>query len=658
MIPALPTLGALSQNLALGFAVITIIVLLAYLRKGDTRLFITGQRSALLVSWLTILSTVILAFELINSNFNLSYVAQYTSRATPLLYKISALWAGQAGSLLFWVFILAVYGLIVIYQNRDRNRLMMPWVIIIITGVELFFLFMTNFITNPFAPVDPGIVVRDGNGLNPLLQNVTMAIHPPTLYLGYVGFAVPFAFAMAALISGDTTAAWIRLVRRWTLVTWLALSIGIILGAWWAYQELGWGGYWAWDPVENASFMPWLTATAFIHSIIIQEKRSMLKVWNMVLIIVTFALSIFGTFLTRSGVMSSVHSFTASSLGPLFLGFVFLILIVSTLVLIKRLPLMRAENRIESFLSRESGFLFNNVVFIVMCFAVFWGTMFPVLTEAVRGTKITVGPPFFNQVNIPIGLVLLLLTGIGPLLAWRQTPRASLVKQFSIPLLAGLVTALMVYIFGLRGYPLVSLALAGFVLATIVLEFSRGIRVRHRKFGEAIPAAFWKIIRKNRHRYGGYIVHFGVVLMFVGFVGKAFDQDIETVVKAGDKFHLAGYEFELKQISTEERPNHFALIADLAVKRVDGEFVTRLFPEKRIYFHRDPDEHRRQPHSELDIHTTMKEDIYSVFTGIDTEKQAASFKIMVNPLVNWVWLGGYIFVLGTLIAMWPNRRRK
>ncbi len=658
MIGSLATLGAVSQSLALGFSFLTLVIVGYFIRSSDNRLYISGRRAAIISSSLVIFATLILARELIRSNFNLEYVAQYTSAATPLLYKISALWAGQAGSLLFWVFILSIYNLVVIYQNWNANKVMMPWVLVIITLVQFFFLIMTNFVTNPFSPVEAGIIVSDGNGLNPLLQNVTMAIHPPTLYLGYVGFAIPFAFAMAAMITGDSSATWIKLVRRWTLVTWLALGIGILLGAWWAYQELGWGGYWAWDPVENASLMPWLTATAFIHSIIIQEKRDMLRVWNMVLIIVTFALSIFGTFLTRSGVMSSVHSFTASSLGPLFLGFVFLILIVSTLLLIKRLPQLRTPNRIESFISRESGFLFNNVIFVVMCFAVFWGTMFPVLTEAVRGTKITVGPPFFNQVNIPIGLLLLLLTGIGPLLAWRRTSRTVLIKLFSIPVVAGLVSLVIFLLMDLSGYIVISFSLSVFVATTIALEFIRGITARKQRFGESIIKAFWQMLRKNRHRYGGYIVHFGIVLMFIGFTGQAFDQDIETAIKTGDKFHLGGYEIDLRDIRTEERSNHFAWIAHLRISEVGGDHITNLFPEKRIYFHRHPDQRRRQPHSELDIYTTLSQDIYSVFSGYDSSTESASFKIMINPLVSWVWIGSYIFVLGSLIALWPERRRQ
>ena len=328
------------------------------------------------------------------SNFDIDYVARYTSFETPTMYKISALWAGQSGSLLFWLFILSIFSVIVILQNQTKHHKLMPWIIISISVVQIFFLVLTNFITNPFKPTDTDFVIQNGNGLNPLLQNLTMAIHPPTLYLGYVGLTVPFAFAFSALVNKDLGSLWIKSIRRWTLISWLFLSIGIILGGWWAYQELGWGGYWAWDPVENASFMPWLTLTAFLHSIIIQEKSGMLRFWNMILIFITFTLTIFGTFLTRSGVMSSVHSFTESSLGPVFLSFVFFLLIVSFALIYIRKDHLKSAKKIESFASREGGFLLNNVIFVVLCFAVFWGTIFPVVSEAVRGTKITVGAPF------------------------------------------------------------------------------------------------------------------------------------------------------------------------------------------------------------------------------------------------------------------------
>ncbi|MDP6034299.1 MAG: heme lyase CcmF/NrfE family subunit, partial [Candidatus Marinimicrobia bacterium] len=562
---------------------------------------------------------------------------------------------GQSGSLLFWLFILSIYTTIVILQNQQKHNSLMPWVIITLAIVQMFFLVLTNYVTNPFKPTDADFIVSNGNGLNPLLQNVTMAIHPPTLYLGYVGFSVPFGFAISAMINRDTSPLWIQSIRRWSLVAWLFLSIGIILGGWWAYRELGWGGYWAWDPVENASFMPWLTATAFVHSIIIQEKKDMLRVWNMVLIIITFTLCIFGTFLTRSGVMSSVHSFTGSSLGPIFLTFVFLIMIVSFGMMYFRRNELRSTKKMESFTSRESGFLFNNMVFVVMCFAVFWGTLFPVFSEAIRGTKITVGPPFFNQINIPIGLILLALTGIGPLLAWRKTGKKILIRNFTFPIITGLIVAILLLIIGLRGAVVISFSLGAFVTATITTEFTRGIQARRKKFNESIITALIKMVSKNRSRYGGYVVHLGIVFMFVGFTGHAFDQEKEFSLKVGESNHVAGYNFKLIQMSETERPNHYAWISDLRVTNDEGKFVTNLHPEKRIYFHRNPDPNRRQPHSELDIYTTMNRDIYSIFSDVDSENSVAFIKIMVNPLVQWVWLGGYILVFGTIVALWPRK---
>ena len=650
-----PIAGSVAMNLAFGFSILTVLTLFLYNKNGDERLFLTGQRLALGISFFVFLATFILAYQLVQSNFDIDYVARYTSLETPVVYKISALWAGQSGSLLFWLFILSIYTTIVILQNQQKHNSLMPWVIITLAIVQMFFLVLTNYVTNPFKPTDADFIVSNGNGLNPLLQNVTMATHPPTLYLGYVGFSVPFGFAISAMINRDTSPLWIQSIRRWALVSWLFLSIGIILGGWWAYRELGWGGYWAWDPVENASFMPWLTATAFVHSIIIQEKKDMLRVWNMVLIIITFTLCIFGTFLTRSGVMSSVHSFTGSSLGPIFLTFVFSIMIVSFGMMYFRRNDLRSTKKMESFTSRESGFLFNNMVFVVMCFAVFWGTLFPVFSEAIRGTKITVGPPFFNQINIPIGLILLALTGIGPLLAWRKTGKKSLIRNFTFPIITGLIVAILLLIIGLRGAVVISFSLGAFVTATITTEFTRGIQARRKKFNESIITALIKMVSKNRSRYGGYVVHLGIVFMFVGFTGHAFDQEKEFSLKVGESNHVAGYNFKLIQMSETERPNHYAWISDLRVTNDEGKFVTNLHPEKRIYFHRNPDPNRRQPHSELDIYTTMNRDIYSIFSGVDSENSVAFIKIMVNPLVQWVWLGGYILVFGTIVALWPRK---
>jgi cytochrome c-type biogenesis protein CcmF len=653
-----PVLGSVSLSLAAGFGILSIILLSLYIRSDDYRFFLAGRRMAIIVSVLVIIATLVLVKELITSNFDVDYVAHYTSIETPTVYKFTALWAGQSGSLLFWIFILSIYSLITIFQNRNRYHRMMPWVLCVILTVQLFFLILTNFITNPFEPTNADFIVANGLGLNPLLQNLTMAIHPPVLYLGFVGFTIPFAFTVAALLTNEKGSLWVRSIRRWSLVTWLALSSGIMLGGWWAYQELGWGGYWAWDPVENASFMPWLTGTAFLHSIIIQEKKNMLRIWNAILIMLTFALTIFGTFLTRSGVMSSVHSFTESSLGPIFLAFVAIIVTVCAVLIFHVLPNLKSNKHIESLTSRESGFLFNNVVFVTMCFAVFWGTIFPVISEAVRGTKITVGPPFFNQVNVPIGLLLLMLTGVGPLLAWRRTSRSNFIKYFSIPIGLALIAAIVFLLSGFRGYVVISLMLSVFVVVAIVTEFKRGIQARVNRFGESSFVAFRTMVRKNRSRYGGYFVHLGIVLMFIGFTGQAFNLKKEFGLGINDREHLGNINFELKQLLEEERPNHFAWISELLVTGNDGNSITTLRPEKRIYFHRDSNPDRRQPHSELDIHSTLKRDIYSVFSSIDTDNDIAFFQIMINPLVQFVWYGGYILVLGTLVALWPSKREK
>ena len=531
----------------------------------------------------------------------------------------------------------------------------MPWVILVLVSIQFFFLIITNFVANPFSPTDANLIVANGNGQNPLKQNLTMAIHPPTLYLGYVGFSVPFAFAIAALVTGDTSPLWIRSIRRWTLVVWLFQSAGVILGGWWAYQELGWGGYWAWDPVENASFMPWLTGTAFLHSIIIQEKKDMLRIWNIVLIVLTFTLCIFGTFLTRSGVMSSVHSFTASNLGPLFLGYVFFILFSSIGLILYRRSDLRSERRIESFTSRESGFLFNNVIFVIICFAVFWGTIFPVISEAVTGTKITVGAPFFNKVITPIGLFLLFMTGVGPMLVWRRTSKKAFIRNFSVPIAIGLVSLLGGLILGIKGYVVISIALIGFVMSVLLEEFIRGIKSRRRVKNEPVLTALVSMVSKNRSRYGGYIVHLGIVFMFVGFTGRAFNQELEFPIKKGQSQKVGSYQIQFISLKELERQNHFAWVAGLNVFNEQKEIITQLFPEKRIYFHRDSNPDRRQPHSELSIYSTILKDFYSIFSGIDIEEEIAYIKIMINPLVWWVWLGGWVLVAGTLISLWPQK---
>ena len=519
-----PIAGGVALNLAFGFSILTVITLFIHTRNGDQRLFLTGQRLALGISFFVFLATFILAFQLIQSNFDIDYVARYTSLETPFIYKISALWAGQSGSLLFWLFILSIYTTIVILQNQRKHNSLMPWVIITLVIVQIFFLILTNYVTNPFKPTDADFIVTNGNGLNPLLQNVTMAIHPPTLYLGFVGFTVPFAFAVAALISKNLDDAWIRLTRKWTVVSWFFLCMGNLFGASWAYVELGWGGYWAWDPVENAAFMPLIVATAYLHSVMIQEKKDMMKVWNMSLILLTFVMTIFGTFITRSGLIQSVHTFDEATLGYYFLGLLFFIIAACTVLIVLRLPLLKSENELDSFLSREAGFLFNNLLLLGIAFATFWGTIFPIISEAIRGVKITVGPPFYNQVNVPIGLALLALIGIGPIIAWRKATWSNLKKNFLKPVVFALVGgALLFPILPLSSrseiYTYIAFILCIFVLSSMLIEFYKGTMARYTS-SETVLGALGSLIWNNKRRYGGYTVHIGVVMIYAGIAAS------------------------------------------------------------------------------------------------------------------------------------------
>src|SRR2546421_2656345 len=475
-----------------------------------------------------------LEWALFQHDFNVEYVASYTSRNLPIFYTWSALYAGQKGSLLFWASVLSLFGSLAMVLTSRRHRALLPYVAGVVCTVATFFISVMLFAqANPFHRL--AYTPLDGSGLNPQLQNPGMVFHPPMLYLGYISITIPFAFAIAALLSKRLDVDWLVAIRKWTLLSWLFLSIGICLGMWWAYVELGWGGYWAWDPVENASLLPWLTMTAFLHSVMIQEKRGMLKKWNLALIIGSWLLSIFGTFITRSGVISSVHSFTQSNVGYFFLFFLIAAATASFTVYARRLPLLTAETRLESMVSREASFLFNNLLFVGIAFSVLWGTLFPILSELVQGTKVTVGPPFFNQVNIPLGLALLALTGIGPLIAWRRASLPNLQRQFAVPATAGGLTLLVLLVGGMRDLDaLLAIALGGFVTATIVQEFARGTRARHRQYAEAYVFAFARLLARNRRRYGGYNLHTGMVVLFIAFAGMAVKTETEATLPPGE----------------------------------------------------------------------------------------------------------------------------
>jgi cytochrome c-type biogenesis protein CcmF len=593
---------------------------------------------------------------LVTHDFNIEYVAAYTSRNLPSGYIVSALWAGQKGSLLFWALVLSLFASLAQVLTPRRYAALLPYVAGVTSAVTAFFVCTMIFAANPFErlPFTPA----DGRGLNPQLQNPGMMIHPPMLYLGYISITIPFAFAVAALLSRSLDTGWIHAIRKWTLVSWLFLSIGITLGMWWAYVELGWGGYWAWDPVENASFLPWLTMTAFLHSVMIQEKRGMLRRWNLGLIIGTFLLSIFGTFITRSGVIASVHSFTQSNVGYFFLGFLVVAAVLSFTLLYTRWHLLEAEVQLESMLSREAAFLFNNLLLVGIAFSVLWGTLFPILSEAVRGSKITVGPPFFNRVNVPLGLLLLALTGIGPLIAWRKASAANLQRQFLGPLATGGVTLAALLAAGVRDfYAITAVALAGFVAGTVTQEFYRGVRARRRMHGESVPLAFLRLVERNRRRYGGYIVHVGILIYFVAFAGMAFKVEREATLKPGDSIELRSpfghtYRFTHVGISQYEALNRVVSAATVQVA-VDGRPAGLLTSEKRQHV----DSFKRptfEPSTEVGIRSGLREDVYLVFAGAVDGTEEAVYRFNINPLVWWVWFGGFVLAFGGIVTMWPG----
>jgi len=626
-------------------------------RQARPDLAHSARRAVFAMCGALLVAVFALEWALFQHDFNVEYVAAYTSRNLPIFYTWSALYAGQKGSLLFWATVLSVFGSLALVFTPRRHHELLPTVAGVVALVASFFISVMLFgHANPFhrLPYTP----LDGSGLNPQLQNPGMVFHPPMLYLGYISITIPFAFAIAALLSKRVDADWLVAIRKWTLLSWLFLSIGICLGMWWAYVELGWGGYWAWDPVENASLLPWLTMTAFLHSVMVQEKRGMLKKWNLALIIGSWLLSIFGTFITRSGVISSVHSFTQSSVGYFFLAFLIATGIASFALYATRLPLMTAETRLESMVSREASFLFNNLLLIGIAFSVLWGTLFPILSELVQGTKVTVGPPFFNQVNVPLGLALLALTGIGPLIAWRRASLPNLRRQFAVPATAGGLTLLVLLVGGMRDfYALMAIALGGFVAATIVQEFARGARARHRQYDEAYPAALGRLIARNRRRYGGYIVHTGIVILFVAFAGMAFKTETEATLRPGESASLRSpyghtYTFTHLGISQYDALNRQITAATLEVRR-NGKPIGYLTPEKRQHV----DGLGRptfQPSTEPAIRSMLREDLYVVLGGIVDGTEQAVFRFTINPLVWWVWYGGMIVALGGLIVMWPG----
>jgi len=649
-------LGSYSLLLALALGAYAFVAgIIALTRRGNAydRLSETARRAGIAVFGAVALAAVVLVTATFQNDFSISYILHHSNRDLPIPYKFAVLWSGQEGSLLFWALLLSTYGLVLRLRHKVDTRLV-AYASVVISAVQVFFLLLVNFAANPFA-MTVGNLPPDGNGLNPLLQYPEMVIHPPMLYLGYVGFTVPFAFALAALIMKYPGEKWIHITRRWTMVTWGFLTVGIFLGAHWAYSVLGWGGYWGWDPVENASLMPWLTGTAFLHSVMMQEKRGMLKVWNVWLIFSTFMLAIFGTFLTRSGVVSSVHAFAQSSIGTWFVSFLALTFAVCLYWFLRNREHLRSENRLESLVSRESSFLFNNLLLLVACFTVLWGTLFPVLSEWVQGTKVTVGPPFFNRVNIPVALLLLLLTGVGPLLAWRKTSLESLKRNFRIPVLAGVGAGALLVAIGYvkpwadqsEFYSLMTIMLSVMVATTVISEFVRGGRVIARHTGQNLFASMVQLTRRNTRRYGGYIVHFGVIVIMIGFAGSAFNQDIERELTNGQSMSIGPYTLTMRSNTQDDNPNYSSEWAIVDVSK-GGKPLTTMYPERRFF------KASQQPQSMVALHTTLKEDLYLVYSGSNQDTGNPIIKAHLNPLVLWIWIGVHIMIIGTIVALIPN----
>ena len=647
-------IGALSVLIAFCLAVFAVLAALAG-KYGRRPFLIVSAERAVYATWILLTTaSIVLIVSLVQGDYRLAYVASHSNKAMSGIYKFTAWWGGQEGSLLFWSWILSTYTAVIVFTNRRKFRDMMPLVVAIMMTTLAFFVGMITFVASPFQVLMAGggvIAVPDGNGLSPLLQWWTMAIHPPFLYLGYVGFTVPFAFAMASLITKQPGEAWIHTTRRWAIVTWLFQSTGILLGMGWAYTVLGWGGYWGWDPVENASLMPWITATAFLHSVMMQEKKGMMKVWNMVLVSATFLLSILGTTLTRTGLVASVHAFAQSPVKPYFTTFLISATVLTAFAIIKSLPYLKSEVKLESVVSRESSFLFNNLILLASCFAVLWGTLFPVIMEAITGEKEAIDAPYYIRVNVPIALFLIFLTGVGPLIAWRKSSIDSLKRSFRIPIVVGMAVAAALAFSGIRQVaPLVSFGLCAFVLASILGEFWKGSRAIQLKEHMPIPKAAFELTWRNTRRYGGYLVHMGIVLMFIGFTGSAFNQHETRNLGLNQSARIGHYDVKLLSVNNGDTPNYAFSHAALDVSR-GGKVIGQLNPEIRIYTT------SQQQASMIGIRRRLNEDLYVNFSGITPDNTKAIFQVYIFPLVSWIWIGYWVLLSGTIICLIPGKVR-
>jgi cytochrome c-type biogenesis protein CcmF len=641
------TIGHTSILLALLLALAGIAIPIIGTRAADHRC-VSYARAAILGQFFFVtVAALSLIYGLVTTDFSIRYVAFNTTRATPIYYRITGLWGALEGSLMLWEWILIIFSGIVAWVYRNRHREMMPWVLMIFSITSAFFLIVVGFVSNPFETISP--IPPDGRGLNPLLEDANMMSHPPMLYTGFVGLTVPYAFAMAALIVGKLDEAWIITTRRWTITAWFFLTVGNLIGAWWSYHVLGWGGYWAWDPVENAAFMPWLPATAFLHSVQVQERRRMLKVWNLSLIIIAFSLTIFGTFLTRSGILSSIHAFSSGPVGIVFLIFLSFILLSSFGLLAYRSDHLKGQPELDSMVSRESAFLLNNIVLVSALFTVFLGTIFPLLSDAVAGVQVSVGGPYFNSVTVPLFLLLVFLMAVGPIIAWRKASWNNLKRNFLWPSTASLLFGLGLFVWKVRDFlPLLGFTLSAFVVFTILYDTALALRARRRMAGEGIFSGLATLARRNQRRYGGFVVHLGVVLIVMGIAGSmSYSREREATLALNEQITVGNYLVRFEGLNGVQQPTHFRVEAAFRVFHGTQDMgilspALKFFPTQQA------------PVGRAVHRSSLTEDIYLILSGFsEVDKNQATLKVLVRPLVVWMWIGGIVILLGTLLAILP-----
>jgi cytochrome c-type biogenesis protein CcmF len=640
------SIGYVALALALAISIYTAAASILGVRRQSLKLAESARKGVVAAAVLVTLASVILIYLLLARDFQVQYVYEHVSTYQPTIYTLSAFWAGQKGSLLLWLWLLTILSVIIARGKEDWSQELKPYALAVLAFCQAFFALLLVLASNPFAtyPIRP----VEGFGLNPLLENFWMIIHPPVVFIGYAAYTVPFAFAIAALVTGRLGEEWIRGIRRWNLFAWLFLGLGIIMGAWWSYLELGWGGYWGWDPVENSSLIPWLVGTAFLHSTMTQERRGMFKVWNIVLISLTFVLCVFATFVTRSGIIQSVHAFGLSVVGYYFLVFLVIALALPLALILYRRRELASEGEMKSLLSREVGFLLNNLLFVGLALAVFIGTVFPTVSEIVRGTQVALGPPFFERVSAPLALALVVLIGVCPLLGWRQTSSGRLLRRLLYPAIIALAVGVVIFVLGIKqSFALLSFTVCAFVASNILWEFLRGTIARRRSTEEGYLLALGRLIAKNRMRYGGYLVHLSMVIITMGVVGSSLYQtEYQVTLAKGEKVAVQDYTLEYEKFVAEGTAAKHRFTAQLGVYR-GGRRIATLIPEKNFHWNVE------QWVTEVAVRTNLKEDLYVILAGF-AEDGSAAFQILINPLVVWLWIGGGILLLGVAVAIWPS----